>query len=217
MKPPRILPMLGTIVQAGLTSVDGATFTELGACPACGGPVAGYDTKKKIFALMRDENGRRTITVTVRRFYCRACDRIFNADEPFYPGTRIGSPIIDLCLTLAETMPANRTATYLGAMGVLLDRTSCRLYVRDQARPVMSSDLFGIRLPLSIVSLSTLASRAGEGTPVSGAEILAACGFPSADRAALHRVPRKKRDERDTQKEKEERHVQEPEHDCDSN
>ncbi len=203
--------MLGSIVQAGLASVDGAAFTELGACPACGGPVSGYDTKKKIFALVHDESGRRTIAVTVRRFYCRACNRIVNADEPFYPGTRIGSPVIDLCLTLAETMPANRTAAYLDAMGVLLDRTSCRLYVRDQARPVMSSDLFGIRLPLSIVSLSTLASRAGEGTPVSGAEILAACGFPSADRAALHRAPRKERDERDAQKEKEERHVQQPE------
>lgn len=200
MKPPRILPMLTSIVQAGLSSVDGAAFTELGACPACGGPVSGYDTKKKIFALMHDENGTRPITVTVRRFSCRACNRIVNADEPFYPGTRIGSPIIDLCLTLAETMPANRAAAYLDAMGVVLDRTSCRRYVRDQARPVAGSDLFGIRLPLSLVSLSTLASRAGEGTPVSGAEILAACGFPSIDRASHHRAPG------------EERHVQEPEH-----
>jgi hypothetical protein len=200
MKPPRILPMLTSIVQAGLSSVDGAAFTELGACPACGGPVSGYDTKTKIFALIHDENGTRPITVMVRRFSCRACNRIVNADEPFYPGTRVGSPIIDLCLTLAETMPANRTAAYLDAMGIVMDRTSCRRYVRDQARPVAGSDLFGIRLPLSLVSLSTLASRAGEGTPVGGAEILAACGFPSADRAALHRAPGEKR------------HVQEPEH-----
>jgi hypothetical protein len=185
MKSPRIPPMLSTIVQAGLMAVDDVCFNELDTCPVCGGPVSGYDTRKKTFALIRDENSEHTITVTVKRFYCRTCDRIYNANEPFYPGTRIGSPVIDLCLTLAATMPANRTAAYLNVMGVIVDRTSCRLYIKKHARKIPANDLFGIMMPTSVISLSTLAARAGKRTPVKGADVLSACGFPSADRAAL--------------------------------
>lgn len=209
--------MLASIVQSGLAAVDGSRFCELGACPACGGPVSGYDTKQRIFAVIRDGEEERPVHVTVKRFACRACGRISNADEPFYPGTRIGSPVIDLCLTLAKTMPANRTAAYLDAMGVIVNRSSCRLYIKDHSRPVPANDLFGIGVPLSVVSLSSLAVRAGEGTPIEGAEVLAACGFPSADRAALYRAPGKERDEREEQKEKEERHVQVPEHNSNGN
>ena len=212
MKPPRIPPILASIVQAGLTAVDGTTFSELAACPACGGPVSGYDTKKKVFAILRDESGERTLRVTVKRFYCRACDRIVNADEPFYPGTRVGSPVIDLCLTLAATMPANRTAAYLEAMGVVMDRTSCRLYIKNHARPVPSSDLFGIMMPISVVSLSGLADNAGKGAAVRGADVLAACGFPSADRAALSPAPGTEGSNGDTKKENDTQHMQAPEH-----
>jgi hypothetical protein len=215
MKPPRIPPMLSTIVQAGLTAVDGVCFCELDACPVCGGPVSGYDTRKKTFALIRDENGERTITVMVKRFYCRTCDRIYNANEPFYPGTRIGSPVIDLCLTLAATMPPNRTAAYLDVMGVIVDRTSCRLYIKNHAREVPANDLFGIMMPTSLISLSTVAAKASKRTPVKGADVLFVCGFPSADRAALLVSAAKKREERDT-KESEDRGVQESGHDRDA-
>jgi hypothetical protein len=215
MKPPRIPPMLSTIVQTGLTAVDGVCFNELDTCPVCGGPVSGYDTRKKTFALIRDENGERTITVTVKRFYCRTCDRIYNAHEPFYPGTRIGSPVIDLCLTLAATMPANRTAAYLDVMGVIVDRTSCRLYIKNHSREVPANDLFGIMMPTSVISLSTVAARASGQTPVKGADVLSACGFPSADRAALILPAAKKHKERNT-KESKERSVQESGHDRDA-
>jgi len=208
MKPPRIPPMLPTLVQTGLAAVNGACFDELNACPACGGPVAGYDTKKKVFAIVRDQDQERTIRVRVKRFYCRKCDHIINADEPFYPSTRIGSPVIDLCLTLATTMPVNRAATYLDAMGIIVDRTSCRLYVKKNTRTIPATDLFGIRLPISVISLSTLANRAVEGRPIPGAEILAACGFPSAGRAALCLpVPVNEREEWETEKQKEERDI----------
>ena len=208
MKPPRILPMLSTVVQTGLVAVDNVRFGELGACPVCQGPVSGYDTKKKVFAIIREEDEERTIRVSVKRFFCRSCDHIINADEPFYPGTRIGSPVIDLCLSLATTMPVNRTATYLDAMGVVVDRTSCRLYVREHARAIPMTDLFGIKIPMSVVSLSALTARAGQHSPVSGAEVLAACGFPSADRAALHLpLPAHQRQERDAEEEKKERHL----------
>jgi len=212
MKPPRIPPMLSTIVQAGLIAVEGVCFNELDACPVCGGPVSGYDTRKKMFAFIRDETGERTITVTVKRFYCRNCDRIYNAHEPFYPGTRIGSPVIDLCLTLAATMPANRTAAYLDVMGVIVDRTSCRLYIKNHARNVPANDLFGIMIPTSVISLSTVAARASKRTPIKGADVLSVCGFPSTDRAALLLSAAKKREAQNTN-ESEERGMQESEHD----
>jgi hypothetical protein len=205
MKPPRIPPMLATIVQAGLVAVDNVYFGELAACPVCGGPVSGYDTKKKVFAVIREEDGERTIRVSVKRFFCRSCDRIINADEPFYPETRIGSPVIDICLSLATIMPVNRTAAWLDAMGVVVNRTSCRLYVREHARAIPSSDLFGIRMPMSVVGLSTLAARAGSIGPVSGAEVLAACNYPSAGRAARPPQPTKNREGCDAEEEKKER------------
>ena len=212
MKAPRVPPMLSTIVQAGLVAVDGVIFGELAACPACGGAVSGYDTKKKVFAVVRENDRECTLAVTVKRFSCKSCGRIVNADEPFYPGTRIGSPVIDLCLTLATMMPVNRTAAYLDAVDVIVDRTSCRQYVKEHNRSVPSTALFGVRVPLSVISLSTLAARAGQGGPVSGAEVLAACGFPSAGRALLHRPFAEEGKEGDAEKEKEERQVQAPEH-----
>ena len=162
MKAPRIPPMLATIVQAGLVAVDSVTFGERATCPFCGGPVSGYDTRRKVFAVIRENDRERTLRVTVKRFSCRACGRIVNADEPFYPGTRIGSPVIDLCLTLATMMPDNRTAAWLDAMDILVDRTSCRRYVRTLARPIPATALFGVSIPLSLISLSTLAAKAGE-------------------------------------------------------
>ncbi|HNX17071.1 MAG TPA: hypothetical protein PKM50_01945 [Methanoregula sp.] len=214
MKPPRIPPILPTLVQTGLAAVDNVTFDELGACPVCGGTVSGYDTKKKVFAVIREDDKERTIRIFVKRFYCRNCDHIINADEPIYPGTRIGSPVIDLCLSLATMMPVNRTATYLDAMGVVVNRTSCRLYVKEHFRQIPVNDLFGIKIPMSIVSLSTLAARSGQHSPIEGAEILAACGFPSADRTALHDsffAGKKEGEERDTEEEEKERHMQTPE------
>ena len=207
MKAPRIPPMLSTIVQAGLMAVDGFTFGERATCPFCGGPLSGYDIRKKVFAVIRENDRERTLRVTVKRFSCRACGRIVNADEPFYPGTRIGSPVIDLCLTLATMMPVNRTAAWLDAMDILVDRTSCRQYVRTLARPVPATVLFGVSIPLSVISLSTLATGAGERGTVSGAEVLAACGFPSAGRAPLHRPLPEEGKERDAEKEEKERNV----------
>jgi hypothetical protein len=73
------------------------------------------------------------------------------------------------------------------------------------------TNLFGISLPLSIISLSELAARTGEGSRIPGAEALAACGFPSAYRAAPDcLLPPEKRNERNEEKDEEERHTKHP-------
>lgn len=182
MKPPRIPPMAAAIIQNAFFAVDGIAFTELAACLHCGGTVTGHDTKEKQFAVITDEGTSRTIHVKVKRFRCRECGRLCYADEPFYPDTRIGSPVIDLCVTLSATMPAGRAARVLEAMGVIVDRTSCLLYAKKHPGDIPTADVFGMRLPFSVLSLANLAALVPEGERVAGADMLAACGYPSGRR-----------------------------------
>jgi hypothetical protein len=201
MKPARIPPMAVDLIQTALSAFDGVEFTGLSACPACGGPVQGYDTKQKKFAMLREEEHKRTIPVRVRRFTCRACGRLCYAGEPFYPGTRIGSPVVDLFCTLSATMSPARAARIIDAIGIIVDRTTWRNYAGRDFGEIPAVDVFGMHLPFSLLSLSALAARAGEGGCIKGAEALAACGFPSAHRAAPHRpLPAEEWNNRDKQK-----------------
>jgi hypothetical protein len=195
MRSPSIPPMVTDIVQTAVTAFDGVEFTNLSSCDKCGGPVQGYDTKTKKFAVIRDGDGERVITVRVRRFTCRNCKNLCYADEPFYPGTRFGSIIIDLFLTLATTMPRSKAARVIEAMGVIVDRTTWQHYTKEMIPDIQTADVFGMRLPFSLLSVSGLAAAAGEGGRIAGAEALAACGFPSTYRAAPDRpLPVQERD-----------------------
>ena len=178
------------IVQTGILAVDGFKFTERAQCPACGDNLAPHDTKERQFAVLLTGGEERTLSVFVKRFHCRSCHQLSYADAPFYPETRIGSPIIDLCLALSMTMPVNRVAAYLDELGIIIDRTSCRLYVKKGREAVANiptclatNVLFGVHVPLSVVSLSTLATNP-KVTGISGKDILDACGYPS-----LRKIP----------------------------
>ena len=181
--------MVTDIVQTALLACEGIEFSDLASCPLCGGVVRGYDTRKKQFAVILENDLERIIHIRVRRFTCKSCGMLCNANEPFYPDTRIGSPVIDLCVTFAGTLPFCRTATNLSYLGIAIDRGSVRNYAKRVFGTIPTADMFGMRLPFSILSLSSLAASAGEGGCIEGTEVLAACGFPSAHRAALHRLP----------------------------
>ncbi|MEN6611028.1 MAG: hypothetical protein ABFC24_09295 [Methanoregulaceae archaeon] len=186
--------------------MDGVRFEDPAACPACGGQLTGHDWISRTFATVREDGADRDITVRVKRFSCTSCGKISSAAAPFYPGTRIGAPVIDLCVVLKKSMPVSRIAAYLAAEGVVLDRGSCRNYARKNFGDIPVIPLFGTLIPSSVFSLSLLAGRLPEGGTVKGAEALRACGFPSADRAGPDRtVPPQKRDEREEQEEEEER------------
>jgi hypothetical protein len=203
--------MVTDLVQTALSSCDGIEFSDLAACPSCGGAVQGYDTRKKQFAVILENEQERVIQVRVKRFYCPSCRSYSYADEPFYPDTRMGSPLIDLCKTFAKTMPFSRTATHLFHLGIAIDRGSVRNYARKDLGEIPTADIFNMQLPFSIINLSSLATSAGEGGRIKGAEVLAACGFPSAHRAALHHpLTGKEREQRQEEKEKEERQAKSP-------
>jgi len=203
MKSPRIPPMAVDIIQTALSAIDGAVFTDLAACPYCGGMVSGYDYKTRQFAVVEEQENVRTIQIRVKRFRCRECNRLCYADQPFYPDTRIGSPVVDLSVTLTANMPATRAARVLSSVGICVDRTSCLLFARRFRQDIRTAEVFGMRIPFSILTLSNLAARNFESSPLPGSDILTACGFPSAFHAAPD-VSLDKRNNRDEHKEREE-------------
>jgi hypothetical protein len=180
----RIPPMLADIVQATLASCDGVLFDSRETCPQCGGELAGYDVKKKQFAVLIEGDQKKVIHVRVKRFRCRGCREICFAHQPFYPDTRIGSPVVDLCVTLGETMHIPRVSSCLREMGIVVDRWSVRNYIQKNCHPVPAADMFGVRVPLSVFSLSSLAVGIPEGCCIDASGLLAACGYPSRKKSS---------------------------------
>ena len=182
VRSPHIPPMVTDIIQTAVLSLDGMEFTHIMSCPYCGGTVQGFDRKKKKFAVLWEQTAERVITVTVKRFYCRNCGKLCYADEPFYPGTRIGSPVIDIFSSLSAIMPASRAARIIDALGIVVDRTTWKYYTRRAFLEIPVMDVFGMRLPLSVVRLSDLMVQFGESNPADPADVIAACGYPSRSR-----------------------------------
>lgn len=181
MKRLRIPPILCDIVQITFSTCEGILFDRCRVCSSCGGPVTGYDKKKKQFAVLTDGRRNKTIFVIVKRFRCCTCKKIISADAPFYPKTRNGSPIVDLCITLGQTMPFSRVSTHLDFLGIIVDRWTVRKYVlNNRNRTVATMELYGINLPLSLVSLISLVASANEKNPLDPQEVLAAC-FKQSD------------------------------------
>jgi len=180
MKQTSVHPILTDLIQAACSACDGVLFDQCEVCPRCGGFLSGYDVKKKQFAIIIEESQKKVIQVWVKRFLCRTCRQVCLAHHPIYPGTRIGSPVVDLCVTLGASMPYSRVSAYLARAGIIVDRWSVRNYAKKIHHTIPTVDMFGVRLPLSILSVSSLATRVREGSRIDAEEVLAACRFPSA-------------------------------------
>ena len=213
MKRIAIPPMLGDLIRSTILAMDGVSFTDLPACPGCGGPVKRHDRKEKRFASMIVDGKERDVHVLVGRFRCGSCGGFWYAREPFYEGVRFGIPVVDLAVTISRVHPFHHTERVLASLGLLVDRGTIRLYAGRARRPVQATDLLGIPLPISLLNLSNLFSRRPKGAPVAGAEILAALGLPPARGAPPDRaVPSQERDERDEKDQKERRYSGEVQH-----
>ena len=178
----RIHPIFSDLIPAALSACDGILFESHTSCPHCGGSLARYDVKKKRFAEIIEGSSAKTITVLVTRFRCRVCCAVVYADQPFYPNTRIGSPVVDLCVTLKTKMTFGCVSTYLQQIGVNVDRWSVRNYAMKNLIQVPSTEQFGIVLPVSIISLTALTSNIGNHTSIKASEVLSACGYPSTQK-----------------------------------
>lgn len=182
MRPRPLPPMLVQIVQAALQVCDRTEYHAGRVCRSCGGALSGYDTRTKRFAVICDGNGEHPVEVIIHRGYCRNCGRTVMPEEPFYAGTRAGSPVVDLCRGLATSLSSGHVATILGRMGVKVDRWSVRSYCNLPLPPPPTMEAFGMAIPVSIISLSALAGEQGLDDRITGDEVLAACNHPSRSR-----------------------------------
>ncbi|NYT17389.1 MAG: hypothetical protein GKC06_05220 [Methanomicrobiales archaeon] len=159
MRPVKVPPMLQTMVQAGFSAIEGREFSTLDVCPLCGGDIAGYDRKRRKFVTLIEGGSERDISVHVRRFHCIRCGAVVPARAPFYPGTRIGSPVVDLCVVLSRSLTPGRTAANLRALGIAIDRGTVRNLKERDFGEIPTTEMFGTVLPQSVVSLSLVAFR----------------------------------------------------------
>lgn len=178
----RILPILADLVPAAISACEGVLFDTLASCPRCGGDISDYDIRTKQFAVINDDHATKTITVKVKRFRCRVCHAVVYAHQPFYPDTRAGSPLVDLCITFASIMPYARASAYLQRIGIVVDRWSVRNYATKNIA-VATTGVYGTILPVSIIALADLAAQAGTDKHLDSTDVLSACGYPSLKRS----------------------------------
>lgn len=152
----RVPPMLAALVQTGVLSVEGHLFSRRESCPDCGGEVTGYDTRERRFAVLVEDSREREIDVRVRRYSCRKCGLVSFADAPFYPDTRYGSPIVDLCVVLSKDTTPGRTVAMMQELGLVVDRGTVRNYRTREFPPIPVTEIYGLRIPSSVISLSML-------------------------------------------------------------
>ncbi len=176
----RILPIFSNLIPAALSACDGILFDNRTSCPHCHGNLVRYDIRTKHFANVIEGSCTKTVRVRIQRFICSECSAIVYAHQPFYPNTRVGSPVVDLCIILSARMPYTRTSTYLRQIGINVDRWSVRNYAIKNPLQIPATEQYGIVLPVSIISLVALFSNIENTTSIGDAEVLRACGYPSS-------------------------------------
>jgi len=179
----RINPVFSELIPAALSACGGILFDSCSSCSHCGGRLAGYDIKTKHFADVIDGSGTKAIIVRIKRFRCSECGAIGYADQPFYPKTRAGSPVVDLCVILSASMPYARAATTLLQFGVNVDRWSVRNYAINIPGRIPSAELYGIVLPVSIISLAALTFNNGCDATIGASDVLNACRYPFSQKS----------------------------------
>jgi len=75
-------------------------------------------------------------------------------------------------------------------MGVLVDRWSIRHYAMTPLPEVPSVEVFGMQIPVSIISISSLAGFARAPGSIDMEDILMACNYPSITRLPPERLDR---------------------------
>jgi hypothetical protein len=179
MKLRPVQPLLSGIVNTALRACDQTEYSVHGSCKFCGGTLSGYDTRLKQFATLVDPSGEHSLEVILHRSYCRSCGKIVSPEEPFYPGTRVGSPVVDLCRAFNGSMSSGRVSVLLGQMGVRVDRWSVRGYSKKPFPAFSGVTAFGLKIPVSILSLSSMAGLLDDTGKLDGDDVLAACNYPA--------------------------------------
>ena len=172
---PFISPIIADLVYQAMTGVSGVQFTKSFPCPNCNGLVVSHDMKQRRFSTVYSPEGEKHIHVYVKRFHCRDCGQLCYAKAPFYEKSRFGSPIVDLCLSLSEDHTFSHAALLMNRMGIVINRRTVRKTVHSYSHEVQATDLFGLKLPDSVLALSTLVTTADPLQPLRECDVLRAC------------------------------------------
>jgi len=137
--------------------------------------VVSHDMKQRRFSTVYSHEGEKHIYVYVKRFHCRDCGQLCYDKSPSYEKSRFGSPIVDLCLSLSQDHTFSHAAVLMNRMGIVINRGTVRKTVQSHSHTVQATDLFGMKLPDSLLALSTLVTTADPTVPLRGCDVLSAC------------------------------------------
>jgi len=174
---PFISPVISDLIYQAVKGVAGVQFTDSIPCPLCKGMLISHDMKRRRFSTVFLPDGQEHIYVYVKRFHCRECGSLCYSPSPFYEKSRFGSPVVDLCLTLASNHSYSYAASLMNRFGIVIDRGTVRKTVLAYSHEVISTDIFGLLLPQSVLALSALVTTTDTGVKLNGRDVLTACGF----------------------------------------
>lgn len=154
----RLAPgLLTQSIRNTLLAHQDTIYDDPPPCPRCGSEKRRrYDRKERLFSNIIMEQGFHSIQVWVKRYSCKTCKAVYDSKAPFYPGCIYGSPIVDLCLSLAAANPFCRVEDILMACGIQVDRDTVRSYVcrfGKKARSMAGIRIDGTSVALNLVRL----------------------------------------------------------------
>ena len=172
-------PMFGELIITALYEVADMTFMDPTPCPVCNDltkkSLFAHDTIKRRFVTIIENNERVRLSVSVKRYICKHCGKVLFARSPFYPNTRLGSPVVDLAMSLTSRYSFYQTSQIMEMLHISMSRSAISALAQSRRWNITTVPLSDLLLPISLLTLGTLAnSTPGHLTPE---EVLVACGF----------------------------------------
>jgi len=172
-------PMFGELIITALYEVANMTFMDPTPCPVCNDgskkSLLAHDTIKRRFVTVIEGDEKVRLSVSVKRYICKHCGQVVFARSPFYPNTRLGSPVVDLAMSLASRYSFYQTSQIMETLHISMSRSAIRALSQSRAWNITSVPLSNLLLPASLLTLGTLTnSSPGHLTPE---DVLVACGF----------------------------------------
>ena len=172
-------PMFGELIITALCGVSNMTFMDPPSCPTCHGAskktFLDHDTLKRRFATVIIKGEKVKLSVSVKRYMCKQCGRVVFARSPFYPNTRLGSPVVDLAMSLASRYSFYQTYQIMEILNISISRSAIRALAQNREWNITTVSLSGLLLPVSLLSLGTLMSTSH--SDLTSEDVLVACGF----------------------------------------
>jgi hypothetical protein len=171
--------MFGELIIAALCGVSNMTFMDPPPCPICHDGskkmLTDHGALKRRFATVIIGGEKVRLSVSVKRYVCKQCGKVICARSPFYPNTRLGSPVVDLAMSLASRYSFYQVSQIMEALNISISRSAIRNLAQNNEWNITIVPLSDLVLPTSLLSLGTLVSTS-QGD-ITSEDVLVACGF----------------------------------------